>query len=150
GRAALWQHPWPGPGRRGARGLAAPQAGQGVRLPAPGEVLAGSAAHHPWHPRAARTAAELVPGRLPAYHRRNLAGVGGAAGVPRVHRPDARGKPHLRHQPGPAASAHAGYVGLGWLFGDSWEELLSLLENATWAAAACVGPPRSGRTDHRL
>ena len=31
-----------------------------------------------------------------------------------------------------------GYIGLGWLFGDSWDDLLSLLDNATWAAAALI------------
>lgn len=31
-----------------------------------------------------------------------------------------------------------GYVGLGWLFGDNWDELLHFVSNISWFAAAAV------------
>jgi membrane protein DedA with SNARE-associated domain len=32
----------------------------------------------------------------------------------------------------------AGYVGLGWLFGDNWSDLLDLVDNLTWFGAAAI------------
>ena len=44
----------------------------------------------------------------------------------------------------------AGYVGLGWLFGDNWDALLDLVDNFTWFGAAAIAAGALGVAAWRL